>query len=290
MTCAFVPASRTASIVARQRARLAQVRDYLAAMYAGDAQKWERLQRLQSLAYFVLQLFGVRDYGNAILANKLQIAYLESVNHPCIGAVKEDMSLLVEEPCEQSLSALAQRMLRETDKSSIDTLNKTYKITFANRALTHDALAALGVSVDERTHLVVASQRKNEVAKMKSYLHKLSAELRTDELKCFIAANPAPQRPDESASGSGAADGEEEDGEAPAVRVAQDDPTFVSRARINKAAVLQDSEPTVWLTEESAREVNVFDQLTQVAYKFSPGGVPHDRYWNDLLPNRLAFR
>ena len=130
---------------------------------------------------------------------------------------------------------------------------------------------------------------RTRCAKMKSYLHKLSADLRNDELKCFIAANPAPQRPDASGSGSASGGGQEDD-EAPAPLLAQNDPTFVSRARINKAAVLQDSEPTVWLTEESAQEVCVGDQLAQVAQKFSPGGNAHDRYWNDLLPSMAAFR
>lgn len=262
---------------------LTQVRDYAAALYAGDPGKWARLQRMQSLAYFVLQLFGVRDYGNAILVNKLQLAYLETINHPCLAAVKEDMSLIVEEPCEQSLSALAQRMLRETDKSSIETLSTTYKLTFANRALTHEALAELGVSVGDRTHLVVSSQRANEVARMKSFLHTLRSDLRNDELKCFIVANPPSRRPDSSASD--ATDEPEEDEDAEPTVLLESDPTFVSRARINKSATLQDAEPTVWLTEESASEVVVMDQLVALSKKFSPVGGPHGRYWDALLPH-----
>jgi hypothetical protein len=266
-----------------------QVRDYLAAMYAGDAGKWARLQRLQSLAYFVLQLFGVRDYGNAILLNKLQLSYLESINHPCLAAVRDDLSLLVEEPCEQSLAALAQRMLRETDKSSIETLSATYKLTFANRALTHEALAQLGVVVQDRTHLVVSSQRKDEVAKMKSFLHALSADLRNDELKCFIAAHPGARRADNSGSSSASGSNRDDDDDAPPV-LGPADPTFVSRARINKDAQVQDSEPTVWLTEDAAAEVNVVEQLMAIANKFSPGGAPHQRYWNDLFPSMTLFR
>jgi hypothetical protein len=266
------------------------VRDYAAALYATDDAKWERIEKLQSIAYFILQLFGVRDYGNAILVNKLQIAYLRSINHPCLAAVQDDISLVVEERGEQSLSALSQKMLKHHERASIDALDKAYKVTAAHRALSHEVMAELGVAAKDRTHLVVSSQRKEEVQKAKSFLHTLRTDLRNDELRCFIAARPGRRRADHSTSTSSDGEQEEEsDASDEGAQPTEADDTFVSNARINKSAVLRDAEPTVWLTEEHAQEVDLTGQLARLAGKFSPGGRPHPRYWGILHDNIRAF-
>ena len=127
-----------------------QARDYAAALFAGDDGRWTRIQRLQSHAAVILELFKVRDYANAITLSKLQFAHLERVNHPAYRAVQHDPMLLAEDRGEQSLAGVATATNKLTYKSDVGELSKSYQLQHAMRAVSHQAMHNMGLSLGRR--------------------------------------------------------------------------------------------------------------------------------------------
>lgn len=244
-----------------------QCRDYAAAIYAGDDDAWARMQLLNSHAYMVLQLFGVRDYGNAILLNKMQIHYLETINHPVMTALKRDPTIANEEKGEISLSRLAAAMVSQNEKSSIDTLHRIYRLSTAHTSVTHASLAALGISQDARTHSVVHIHRAKEVSKIASWLHMMCSELRNDELQCFVLDGQDARivSDNDSASDNDEVGGNDDEGAEADTTTQADAQPLVTKMRIDKAAQLEDAEPTVWLTEGISEELRIATQIAKVS-------------------------
>jgi hypothetical protein len=275
-----------------------QCRDYQAAIQSGDPDRWTTMQRLISHAYVVLQLFKIRDYGNAILLTKLQMHYLEEVGHPALAAVKHEQTLINEVQGECGLGVLAGAMKNQNMKSEIDVLNKTWLLEAAHQTISHQSLANLGMPQGGRTHCVVHIHRKKEVLKAKGFLHVLGAQVRTHALLCFVHDDG--DSAEKTASKSSSDDGDDGDGGAARAlrnmrREEREDRRLARRNqaddgggsdesdeagdegpahktvtrkgakyRIEKGAELKAAEVTVWLTEEKLADIKPVEQLNKL--------------------------
>ena len=73
-----------------------QARDFIATLRARDSGAFMRVKHYLAEAYFILNHWKTSRYPEAILLWFLQVEYMETINHPALGALKQDIALGVE--------------------------------------------------------------------------------------------------------------------------------------------------------------------------------------------------